>query len=289
MVALDLKAAFDTIWHDGLIHKMYILKFPLHLIKIVKTMLSFRTFVVRVDGISSETYKMGAGVPQGSVLGPILFILYVHDIPVHNNIVITQFADDTTLHVVHNNPARTQNLLNIYLVELSKYFQQWKLSLNGNKTELIHIMGFVRDTSPKLRKQTRNMKIVVDGRLLTYKNEIRILGIQLQTNNRFTKHIAIRLAKANSAMHHLKRIFKNSKIDTRIKTNLYKLYIRPILMYASPVWCRQPQVSSHQMELIRTFERSCLRSTANIRRKRNSYKHVSAAQIYDTSSCMRID
>lgn len=289
IVALDLKAAFDTIWHDGLVHKLLSLNFPIYIIKIIKSMLSFRRFAVRLNGHLSKILKMGAGVPQGSVLGPLLFILYVHDIPLHNSINITQFADDTTLHVVHKDPAQIQNLLNIYLVKISKFFKNWKLVVNKEKTELIHIMGCVRDTNLRLRKLVRNMKICLNGHLLPVKNEIRLLGMQLQTNNKFTKHIQIRLTKAKKAKFHLSRIFKNSKIDTKIKTNMYKIYIRSILMYASPVWVRQPQVSSHQMELLRLFERGCLRSTANIRRARGSFKNIRVSKIYDTSLCMRID
>lgn len=123
-------------------------------------------------------------------------------------------------------------------------FKDWKLVLNEEKSELIHIMGQVRDASPKLRKLTKNMKVSLNGHMLPYKNDIRLLGFQMQTNNRFNKHI--RLARAKHAKFDLNRIFKGAKINSKIKTTMYKLYIRSILMYASPVWCRQPQVSSFQ-------------------------------------------
>lgn len=289
IVALDLKAAFDTIWHDGLLHKMTLLDFPIFLTKIIQQMLCSRTFAVRVDNAISEISDMDAGVPQGSVIGPTLFNIFTHDIPLNGKIELTQFADDTTIHVVHKDPARSQSILNKYLIELSKFFKDWKLKLNENKTELIHVMGQVRDTNIKLRRNTRNMKIIVGDHIVPPSSDIRLLGLRIQTNNRFTKHINIRLSQAKKTKFHLNRIFKSSKIDTSIKTNMYKLYIRPILMYASPVWCRQPQVSSHQMELLRSFERGCLRQTANIHRLRGSYKHISAEKIHDISACMRID
>lgn len=289
LVALDLKAAFDTIWHDGVIHKMCQLNFPIYLIKIVQNMLGSRKFAVGLNGHITEWFNMGAGIPQGSVTGPLIFIIYVYDVPIHNFIKITQFADDTTLHVVHDDPARAQNSLNRYMGKLHKYFTSWRLSLNEKKTELIHILGMARDTNPKLRRLCRNMKIRVNNHTLPIKNNIRLLGLQLQTNNRFTKHITLRLEKAKRAKFHLNRIIKNSKINIKTKTTIYKMYIRPILMHGCAVWCRQPQVSSHQMELLRIFERSVLRSTANIRRERNSYKHVPTKNIYEASDCIRID
>lgn len=289
LVALDLKAAFDTIWHNGLLHKLLSLKFPITIIKIIQNALSSRRFAVRLENLCSEVSHMDAGIPQGSVLGPPLFNIYIHDVPTHEKIQLTQFADDTTIHVVHNDPARTQNMINRYLLRMFNYFKNWKLQLSESKTELIHIMGQVRDTTAYLRRNTRNMKITLGGHLLEHSNDIRLLGLRLQTNNRFTKHISIRLDKAKKAKFHLNRIFKNSKINTKTKTTMYKLYVRFILMYASPVWCRQPQVTSHQMELIRRFERGCLRSTANIRRPRGSFRHINASEIYNASSCMRVD
>lgn len=289
IVALDLKAAFDTVWHNGLLHKMLKLDFPIHTIKIIQSMLSLRSFNVRLDGQNSDMHKMGAGVPQGSVVGPIIFNIYTHDIPLHHEIKISQFADDTTLYYTHSEPRLAQNYFNIYLQQLTDWFKNWKLKLVENKTELLHVLGQVRDTDINLRRRIRNMKITLSGHRLEPKNEIRLLGLQFQTNNRFTKNINIRLIRAKNAKFHLNRILRNAKINTKIKITMYKMYIRPILMYASPVWIRQPQVSSHQMERLRIFERQCLRNAANIRRPVGTYKHVKISDIYRVADCIRID
>lgn len=289
IVALDLQAAFDTVWHSGLICKMIKLGYPILLIKITKSFLNHRSFVVRLNGFMSITKLMLAGVPQGSVLGPICFNIFTYDIPTNTGVNISQFADDTTLFITHKNPSLAQTQLNSFLFTLSTWFKNWKLKLNEGKTELIHILGQAKDTNYKLRKNTRLMKISINGHTLEHRDSIRLLGLQLQTNNRFTKNVQIRINKARGAKFTLRRLLKNKHIDTNVKTNIYKLYIRPILMYASAVWCRQPQLSSHQMEIMRNFERGVLKQTANIHRDRGSYKHVPITDIYRISNCPRLD
>lgn len=133
------------------------------------------------------------------------------------------------------------------------------------------------------------MKISISGHALQAKNDIRLLGVRVQTNNRFTRHVESRIQKARRAKFHIGGILRNKHVDKRIKCMVYKLYIRPILTYAAPVWCRPPAVSAHQMERLRIFERSCLRSAANVHRPRGQYKHVRIGRIYSAARCIRID
>lgn len=150
-------------------------------------------------------------------------------------------------------------------------------------------MGFVKDTNPRLRRNVKNIKISINGHLLKSSNDVRLLGVQFQTNNRFIKHVNNRLLKAKRAKFHISKILKNKCVPKVIKCSVYKLYIRPIITYASPVWCRPPSISSHQMERLRIFERSCLKSAANIKRPQGTFKHISVKAIYSQANCMRID
>lgn len=182
-----------------------------------------------------------------------------------------------------------QNVLNVHLNDLEQFFGNSKLLLNANKTELLHILGFVKDTNPSLRRRTRAIKISVGGKIIKPSKDIRLLGIQFQQNNRFARHIDIRLKKANRAKHHIGRILRNKHISTRVKCGVYKQYIRPIVTFGAPIWCRQPSTTSHQVERIRRFERTCLRQASGLRRDRGSYRHVSAKRIYNATKCPRID
>lgn len=289
ILAIDLKAAFDVVWHDGLVHKLCRAGINPILIKIIKAMLTNRTFSVRLGEYFTKPFDMHAGVPQGSVSGPPLFNFFIHDLPMHFLLKCSQFADDTNFRYTHCDPSFAQTVFNSHLVELHKYFDNWKLILNSSKTEFINILGRAIDTKPRIRRAARNMIIRSHDHQIKPCDSIRLLGMQFQTNNTFVNHINIRLKKANAAKYFLTRFFKRRRIPYNVKCNVYKMYVRPILTYASPVWFRQPSTSSHQCERLRTFERGILRTATNSFRKRGTFKHINASLIYQKARCLRLD
>lgn len=289
IVALDLRSAFDTVWHDGLIMKLSRIGINQSIIRIIQSMISNRTFAVKIDNVVSSPRPMPAGVPQGSVLAPICFNYYIHDLPRSADVHNLQFADDTTIYKTHSDPGSAQNDINIHLHRLHDYFRDARLLLNPTKTEMLHIMGFVRDTNPRLRRRVRGMRVSMGGHLIRPASHIRLLGVRFQTNGRFVRHVDDRLRKASRAKWHVGRIIRNRFIEPRIKNNVYKQYLRAILTFGSPVWCIPPLISAHQMERLRVFERSALRSASNVRRERGSYMHLPASRLYELARCPRID
>ena len=97
-VALDISKAFDRVWHDGLLHKRKSNGVSGQIFGLISSLLSNRRFRVVLDGKSSQEYPVNAGVPQGSILGPTLFLLYVKDLPDDVICDIAIYADDTTLY-----------------------------------------------------------------------------------------------------------------------------------------------------------------------------------------------
>ena len=95
-VFFDITAAFDKVWHSGLIYKLYCMGIPYYILRIVCTFLSSRTFTVKVNGIHSRLCIIECGVPQGGVLSPTLFAIYINDIPMsrENGETVILFADD---------------------------------------------------------------------------------------------------------------------------------------------------------------------------------------------------
>jgi retron-type reverse transcriptase len=98
VVFLDIEKAFDTTWHSGLLYKMSKFEFSTHLIQLISSFLSERKFRVSVEGKMSTPREMQAGVPQGSVLSPTLYNIYVNDPPQTRGVHLALFADDACLY-----------------------------------------------------------------------------------------------------------------------------------------------------------------------------------------------
>lgn len=119
--------------------------------------------------------------------------------------------------------------------------------------------------------------------------KIRLLGLTMNRNNRFVGHVDAALEKARRSYLALRPLLRSQLIEARIRVNIYKIYIRPILTYASAIWAWPVLLSSHQMERIRIFERKVLRSAADVRRAIGSYKYTTNAELHRRANCPRID
>jgi Reverse transcriptase (RNA-dependent DNA polymerase) len=115
MTFLDMEKAFDAVWRNGLIHKMYLGRFSMRMITIIRSFLSGRTFHVR--GTHSVNRSISWGVPQAAVLSLILYSYYIFDFPILNEVKLVLFADDTAVYCTSDDPNiilhELQNTLNI--------------------------------------------------------------------------------------------------------------------------------------------------------------------------------
>lgn len=288
-VSLDLRAAFDTVWHDALIFKMVSLKFPTLLTKSIQSFLSNRSFSVQLGDVITDPSPMQAGTPQGSVCSPILFNIYLHDIPRDEFVKTIQFADDTSVYATSRDPGRVQCAMNLHLARLSRYFSRWKLLLNERKSVLVVFLGFVREANVRLRRKFQSIAISINGHLLRVETRVRFLGVIFDRNNRFVRHVDHVLGKAKRAFFALRPVLRSPLIEPAIRVNLYRTYVRPVLAYASAVWCRPVCLSSHQMERLRAFERKVLRMAAGVRRQRGSFVYANNSCLHEIARCPRID
>lgn len=288
-VSLDLRAAFDTVWHGALVYKMGQLRFPAFLIRLIYSFLSQRSFSVKLGDYATDFAPMPAGTPQGSVCSPILFNIFLHDLPLDDFVRTIQFADDTSVYCTSDDAGRAQCRLNAHLAALSVFFRRWRLLLNERKTVLMVFLGFAREASRSLRRRFQGLAILLNGHLLRVESRFRLLGLIFDRNNRFVGHVDHALAKARRAFSALRPMLRSSLISPTIKTAMYKTYVRPVLTYASAVFARRICLSAHQMERLRSFERSALRTTAGVRRGLGSFLYASNSRLYERACCPRID
>ncbi|GBN42033.1 putative RNA-directed DNA polymerase from transposon BS [Araneus ventricosus] len=136
-IYLGIAKTFDKVWMEGLIHKLISYKFPQYIIEIIQSYLKNRHFTVLVKNSDSIPRKLQAGVPQGGILGPIIFVLFMNDIPQVRNIMISLYADDTAILSQGKTPDKTIVPLQNYLKNLAAWLVRWKIKLNVGKTEAI--------------------------------------------------------------------------------------------------------------------------------------------------------
>ena len=134
-VFLDLSKAFHRVWHDGLLYKLKSDGIDGNLVKLIKSFLNNRCQRVVLNGQSSVSKSVTAGVPQGSVLGPLFFHIYINDLPLGLTTNVKLFADDTSLFLVVNNASVSASRLNNNLVKIRDCAFNWEMSFNPDPTK----------------------------------------------------------------------------------------------------------------------------------------------------------
>lgn len=233
-VLLDVEKAFDSIWHDGLIYKLNLLSFPIYIQKIIKSFLESRTFSVCIENISSITRNIPAGLPQGSVLSPLLYSIYTSDIDVKKNHDAAFYADDSMIICKGKLSNAIVKQLSDSLKRTVKYFKKWKIKINNEKTQAI-IFPF--NKSPK---RVPSIDLNMDGNIIEIKKSILYLGIILDSKLSFRENIERLREKATRCGKALYPLLnRRSKLNIKNKKLLYKSCIRPIMTYACQVWYKK--------------------------------------------------
>ena len=142
----DISKAFDRVWHNGLIHKLRNVGIVGTLLNWFTDYLSNRKQRVVLPAAASDWTQIYAGVPQGSVLGPLLFLIYINDIVENINACIRLFADDTSLYLIVENPIEAAEKLNSDLAKVHAWASKWLVTFNPSKTESLIFFSETKQT-----------------------------------------------------------------------------------------------------------------------------------------------
>ena len=171
-VALDISKAFDRVWHAGLLHKLKSCGISDQIFSLISSFLSNRLLRVVLDGKSSQEYPVYAGVSQGSILGPTLFILYINDLPDDVICDIAIYADDTTLYSIQASDLSQQlelaSELESDLRDSVNWGRKWLVDFNAGKTQLV---------SFDWPNNTGAIDAKMDGSVLEEKSSFKMLGL----------------------------------------------------------------------------------------------------------------
>ncbi|EFO92591.1 hypothetical protein CRE_17535 [Caenorhabditis remanei] len=223
VIYLDFAKAFDKIPHDILLNKLIALRLNEHLIRWLNDFLTDRTFQVKVGSEICRFRSAPCGVPQGAVLSPVLFGIFVNELSslLPENVHCKQFADDTKLYASVNNKT-VENSLQKGIDIIVEWSKSSKLPLNNAKTVAV--------TVGKVRKET---EYSIDGQTIKKENLTRDLGFLISNKLDFTEHWR---KTTNTAKFLTAQIFNqyNSK-KIRLMVLLYKTFIRPVLEYGTSI------------------------------------------------------
>lgn len=223
---IDLKKAFDTINHNILINKLE--KYGIRGIALqwIRSYLKNRKQFVKIENFCSSCLKINCGIPQGAVLGPELFILYINDLSkVSKALKSVLFADDTNVFFASYNLKELVSMIEIEMGKLNNWFAQNRLSLNLDKTKIMFFGNL---------KENEEANLKIQGISIERIKEIKFLGVIIDeklTWKSHIKHIQNKISKSIAILYRVKHILDRESLHT-----LYCSMVLPYFSYCSEVW-----------------------------------------------------
>ena len=244
-ILLDFSKAFDRVPHERLLLKLDFMGVRGNLLSWIGDFLRGRTHRVILEGEKSNIAPVTSGVPQGTVLGPLLFLAFINDLPDSVSSEIRLFADDCLLYRPIKSQADVKGLQDD-LVGLQGWEDKWLMSFNPDKCEVLRITN--------KRKNVILANYNIRGSVLRTVNSAKYLGVTIAGNLSWKPHISIITKKANSTLGFLRRNLR--KCPPKTKELAYNTYVRPTLEYASSVWDNNIK---EQIALVESVQRRAAR------------------------------
>jgi hypothetical protein len=238
LIFLDFSKAFDRVSHQILVRKLGDYFLNPKVIAVIKDFLTNRTQKVVVEGVISSSQPVTSGVPQGSVLGPLLFLIYINDLCQDLDSKIRLFADDTVLYREILSP-EDHKTLQCDLDKVLLWCRNNEMSLNAKKCNVMSVC--------RLHVLTE-FAYTVESAVLERVQSYKYLGIYLSSDLSWNNHVDYACSRANRALGFVRR--QLGKCSTMVKLKAYTTLVRPHLEYASAAW--DPNTDTHiaQIEMV---------------------------------------
>jgi hypothetical protein len=251
-VFLDVAKAFDTVWHKGLVFKLRQSGVPVAMAQLIYSFLEERSFRAKIRDTFSTPHPIEAGVPQGSVLSPLLYSVFTADIPKTTRTTLAMYADDTAIITRSKQPRAATGYLQEAVNALEDWFRLWRIDVNPEKSSALLITR---------RRVVPVGQIQMFGRDIPWKDQVKYLGVILDKRLTFIPHIKHVEAQTKMVASRLSSLTcRKRKMSIRNKLVLYKSIIRPVMTYASVVW---GHASASQLNKLQVIQNRFLRSAFN--------------------------
>ena len=255
VIHLDLSKAFDKVPHNLLLSKLQLLGLSGSVLQWFTSYLSDRHQRVALDGTFSDWLPVTSGVPQGSILGPLLFLVYINDMSsytIHGS-SLALFADDSKLYRSIDSDDSSTTSLQADLDTLHKWSIDHDMSFNTTKCKVLHM------TKRKSRRRPQQ-SYHLDGQTLDSTPSTRDLGVTVTASLSWATHIEEMCAKGNKVLGLVKRVCGRDILDVSTRKLMYTALVRPILEYASCLW--SPYTAKHR-RLIENIQRRATKFILN--------------------------
>ena len=248
VILLDFKKAFDKVPHQRLFQKLYYYGIRGSTLTWIKDFLCNRTQRVVLDGCMSSSTTVSSGVPQGTVLAPLLFLCFINDLPQGISASVKLYADDVLLYKIIESTNDSESLqcdLNL----LSDWANKWQMEFNPSKCEHLQV---------SLKRSCSPTQYYIQGELIKKVAQTKYLGVTINQHLTWNDHVHQICNKANAVIAFLKRNLLHC--PTIIKDHCYKSLVRPILEYSASVWSPHTSLLINKLESI---QRRAARFTCN--------------------------
>ena len=256
---VDFRSAFNQLWFNGLWRKLAHLQCPSHMLVWLRHYLRKRKSYIEIKNSTSTTFDLCKGVPQGSCIGPLLFIMYDHDILESLSTIHWKhlFADDLAIlfapspfmHSANSILSLTNQIENV-LAKLIKYSDKWKQPINFSKTCWIL---FHRQVAPQIKA------IVCGGHTIEHVSKFKYLGTLLDAKLSFAAHIDYTRSKIRSNLSIFKRMVSNRMMSEEVRYRLFNAFIRPYLQSILNIY---PVLATTKQRQIEGFNRNIYRTVS---------------------------
>ena len=226
LILLDFSNAFDKVSHTKLLYKLHQHGVTSYTLNWIKAFLLGRTQCVALEGESSSHISVTSGVPQGSVLGLILFLLYINDLPEQIHSKVRLFADDTAIYLTVDSKNNCKTLQQD-LQKLEAWEKNWELDFNPSKCQVLHIS---RSRNPIKHPYIHH------GQVLQEVDHAKYLGLDINRDSSWNNHIQNVTIKAKRTLGFIPRNICTKHKGIREKA--YNTLVRPQVEYAFP--CVEP-------------------------------------------------
>lgn len=246
-VFFDITKAFDSVPHRLLINKLHHSGLNKYLLKWILSYLTDRKQVVVMDGVSSESTHVQSGVPQGSVLGPLLFLVYINEVcilPFEPSTKLILYADDILMYRPLSSQADFNHLQDGIDI-LNEWTEHQYLTFNPSKCKAMVLSRKLNTVSPA-------NPLLLKGQALDFVDSIKYLGLTITSDLLWSRHIQQISNKARKLVGMLFRQFYNYTDKQTIKT-LYLSIVRPHLEYACQVWDPHLEKDKNTLEKVQKF------------------------------------